>query len=150
MRTVVTGVMVIGLLAGCGRVADSRLNPFNWFSRSAPAAVTLSDAPAADPRPLIDQIATLEVTQNPGGAVVRATGVADRQGFYEGALLRVPGTEPGVLAYEFRAAPPPTATRVSTERSREVTVAEYLTNRQLGGIREIRVSGARNARAVRR
>ena len=33
---------------------------------------------------------------------------------------------------------------------REVTVAAYLTRRQLAGINEIRVTGARNARAVRR
>lgn len=147
-KTLVLTIVALGLVAGCGRVASSQLNPFNWFESSAPAAVVLSET--ADPRPLIDQIDTLEVSQTPGGAIVRVTGLAAVQGNYEGALIRVPGATAGSLAYEFRAFPPPNPTRVSTPRSREVTVAVFLSDRALAGISEIRVSAARNARAVRR
>lgn len=149
-KTLVTALLLLAMVAGCGRFASSRLNPVNSFDRSVPAQMVLSDTAGRDVRPLIDQIATLTASRTPGGAILRATGIAGIQGYYTGALLPVPTDDPRVLAFEFRAVPPPEPTRVSTPRSREVTVALFLTDRELQGVSELRVSGARNARAVRR
>ena len=40
MRVALLIALSLGVaLSGCGRVRDSRLNPFNWFGRAEPAAV---------------------------------------------------------------------------------------------------------------
>ncbi|PZX13612.1 hypothetical protein LX81_03161 [Palleronia aestuarii] len=151
MRT--TLLLAAGLLAlvpACGRLADSPLNPFGWLPEARPAAVTLGADAAADPRPLMDQVAALAVTPAPGGVVIRATGIAPAQGWYDGALVPVPTALPSTLAFAFRAAPPATPARVSTPRSREVTVALFVPEAEIRRVREIRVSGARNAQAVSR
>lgn len=110
---------------------------------------TVSRAAATDPRPLLDRIETAELVPSGDGAILRATGVAPVQGYWDGALVEVEEGDPGVLSYAFRAEPPADPARVSTERSREVAVALRLTPRDLAGIREIRVAGAGNARALR-
>ncbi|RVV97324.1 hypothetical protein EKE94_14555 [Mesobaculum littorinae] len=143
---------IAGLLIGCGRVAESRLNPFTWFggSSTASAVPASTAAPEADPRPVMDQISSLTIDRTPGGAILRATGVPPTQGYWEGALIPVETAEPGVLSYTFRAAPPPEPTRVSTQASREVVVGLFLSNQTLAGVSEINVAAARNGLAVRR
>ncbi|WP_172961022.1 hypothetical protein [Oceaniglobus roseus] len=152
-RRLIATLLILSVVAGCARVSNSRLNPFNWFGRSqAVTAVPVTPDETGDPRPLIDQITTLEVERTPGGAIVRATGLPPTQGHWDGELLLVGDEDPvdGVLQYQFRIMPPPAPTRVSTPRSREVVVGLYLTRQALENVREIRVSAARNARAVRR
>lgn len=145
---IILALMVVGTLAGCARVAESRFNPLNWFGRSERAQVVTAD-PNADPRPLVAQIITLRVEQAPGGAIIRATGLPPIQGYYNGALLPL-GSEDGVLNYEFRASAPPTPTRVSTQQSREVVIGLFVSDQTLAGVRQITVSSASNALAVRR
>jgi hypothetical protein len=74
------------------------------------------------------------------------------QGYWDGELVEVASDPPdqSVLVLEFRIRPPPTATRVSTPRSREVAVAHYVSNIALSNLREIRVLGALNSRSIRR
>lgn len=144
-RIVIVLAMVLAV-ASCG----SRLNPLNWFGGSRPVPVATLDTAAVDGRPLMDQVVSVAVAPTPGGAIVRATGLAPRQGWFDAELVAVPSADPGVLSYAFRARPPAGATRVSTPRSREVTAGLFLTNRDIAGVREIQVTGARNARAVRR
>lgn len=54
------------------------------------------------------------------------------------------------MLFDFVALPPEEATRVGTDRSRELTVATKLTNRGLEGIRTLRVRSAANVLSVRR
>ncbi|WP_124112690.1 hypothetical protein [Palleronia sp. THAF1] len=154
MKTKIGIALVLALgVAGCGRLADSRLNPLNLFRSSEEVTVAptiVEGAELADSRGLIDQILTLDVAQTTGGAIIRATGVAARQGNWDGDLVPVPTETPGRLTLAFVAQEAPGPTPVSTQRSREVTVAIRLTERELAGIRDITVTGARNARAVRR
>ena len=145
---IILALLVVATLAGCARVAESRFNPLNWFGRSERAQVVTAD-PNADPRPLVQQIVTLRVEKAPGGAIIRATGLPPIQGYYDGVLLPL-GSEDGVLSYEFRASAPPVPTRVSTQQSREVVIGLFVSDQTLAGVREIRVSGASNALAVRR
>lgn len=136
----------IAPLAACG----TRLNPFNWFGRGEETEEVVAADAVVDPRPLVPQITRLVVDPHPSGAIVRVTGLPPRQGWYDGALLRVPGTEPGVLAYQLRAYPPHYRTLVSTPASREIVVATFVSDDRLAGIREIRVSGGLNALSSRR
>jgi hypothetical protein len=148
----ITAALILSVAAGCGRVADSRLNPFNWFGRSEPVAVAPAPERGADPRPLVDQVIALSIDRNPGGAIIRATGLPPQQGFWDGELVALNDGEPvdGVLEYRFHIKPPAAPTRVSTQASREVIVGQYLSRIALENVREIRVTGARSARAVRR
>ena len=135
----------IAPLAACG----TRLNPFNWFGRGEETEIVPAEA-VVDPRPLVPQVTRLVVDPHPSGAIIRATGLPPRQGWYDGALLRVPGTEPGVLGYQLRAYAPHYQTLVSTPASRELVVATFVNSDTLAGVREIRVSGEFNALSARR
>lgn len=148
---IILTLMLVATVAACARVQESRLNPFNWFGRSERSNVVVT-AENADPRRLVAQVITLWVEPVPGGAIIRATGLPQRQGYYDGALLPVRGAapEPGVLSYEFRISAPLEQTRISTQRSREVVVGRFVSDQTLEGIRQIRVSAATNALAVRR
>ncbi len=141
---------VLALVAGCGRVADSRLNPFNWFGGDREERISVpAEVVARDPRPLVAQVTAISVEQAPGGAILRATGLPPRQGHWDGALLQEP-TDPDVLSFQFRLSPPAGATRVSTAASREVVVAVFLSDQTLAPVREIRVLGSESSRSVRR
>lgn len=146
------GRIVIATLLAMGLVACGRGDPLAIFgnSRDTGTRAVTPQGRIVDTRPLIARIDTLTVMQTPTGAVIRATGLAPVQGHWNGALIAEPAPAPGVLSYSFRALPPDRATRVSTPRSREVTVAVQVPNRDLQGIREIRVAAAGNARSVSR
>jgi hypothetical protein len=138
-------------LAGCGAVRESRLNPFNWFGRSAPAEkVAVQTDPAADPRPLVETVTDMKVDSFPGGAIVRATGLTPTQGWWEAELVAQPIDEKGVLVLEFRLLPPVTPTDVNTPKSRTVTVGTSLSDIKLAQISKIIVQGETNARASAR
>ena len=151
-RTLIAGLGSALLLASCGRVRESRFNPFNWFggSRNEPAPAVPAQQ-QRDPRPLVDQVTSLTVEQTNTGAIVRATGLPPMQGWHSAALVRETD-EPvnGEMVYSFRALPPDAPTRVSTVQSREITVAARLSAITLAQTRVVRVIGARNARSVRR
>lgn len=146
-QSLFAAMMMVVLLGAC----QSRLNPFNWFGRSAPVEkVLITDAEVADPRALVDEVLSLDIESFPGGAIIRAEGRTPVQGYWDAELVARPIDKDGVLIYDFRILPPITATDVSTPRSRQVAVAVSLSDIKLDGISQIIVQGARNARAVRR
>lgn len=146
-RSLLAALMMVVLLGAC----QSRLNPFNWFGRSAPVdKVLVTEVEVADPRLLVDEVLSLEIEAFPGGAIIRAEGRNPTQGYWDADLVARPVETEGVLIYDFRLLPPIENTGVSTQRSRQVAVAVSLSTVKLEGIREIIVQGARNARAVRR
>lgn len=161
-------VLLVGslVLAGC----NSRLNPATWFgpsrsvatdsdagtnplisqraglfSRPAPAAVDRSERIAA--------ISELMVDREPGGAIIRATGIGARQGAFAARLAPAdPDLLPqdGTLTFDFLVVYPEDPTPVGTDRSRSVTAAFTVTDQQLQGVRAIRVRGAQNMQEARR
>lgn len=152
MRTsVIMGAVMLGLLAGCGAVSDSRLNPLNWFGRSEKVEPVITEV-AGDPRPLVTQIIDLRLERVPGGAIIRATGLPERQGFFDGELVAanrgVP--EDGILGYQFRVSAPEGATAPGTPQSREMIVGLFVSDQTLAGVRRIQVNAAQNALAVSR
>jgi hypothetical protein len=141
-------VLVLGACAGA---RESRLNPFNWFGRSTEEAVTVAEGVApSDGRVTVAQVTTLAVELTPGGAIIRATGLPPSQGHWNGALVREESDRPDELVYRFVVARPPVARPAGTPLSREVTVATYLSDIRLDGIRRVTVRGEQNARTTAR
>ena len=161
MKTSLTLALIAALsVSGCSRIADSRLNPFNWFGPSQPVANVDADgnlrplvpgtgSVVFDQRGAIDQISSMSVERTPEGAIVRATGIASTQGQFNAQLVPVQFAN-GVLTLAFRVEAPAGFSAGGTDSSRSITVARALSNAELAGVRVIRVQGARNAREARR
>ncbi len=161
MKRILFPVLIGALtVSGCARLADSRANPLNWFggSREGKVVSTERQGPLVDPsrltqvidnRSLINSVTAMSVDRTPGGALVRATGIAQTQGFYN-AQLTIAGVEADVLTLEFRAQRPNDIQIAGSNSSREITVARALTDAELVGIRTIRVIAAQNSRSSRR
>jgi hypothetical protein len=136
-------------LGACSTISNSRLNPFNWFGGSEEVAVTSPLQKRADPRLLVAQVTDMQLERMPGGVIIRAIGLPPTQGFWDAELLARP-VEDGTIIYDFRIFPPTDRTATSTPQSREVTVAAFLSDIKLEGIRQITVQGETNARTSRR
>lgn len=151
-RRLTAALAALALVAGCATVRDSRINPFNWFGRSAETrAVAAAPAQPVDPRRPIAQVTEMAVEPRPGGAILRATGLPPTQGHWDAALVLDP-VEDGAseLTYRFLVQPPPVPRPAGTPQSREVTAAIFLSDFRLEGIRRVTVAGESNARTVTR
>lgn len=150
-RRVLLGLGAAALVASCGRIRESRLNPFNWFGGARRRErVEATPVEAGDPRPLVAEVVTLDVEPYSGGAIVRAKGIPPTQGWWDAELVARPVDEDGVLVFDFRVFPPVTQTPQGTPMSREITVATSLSAVKLDQIGEIVVQGANNALSSRR
>lgn len=150
-KALLTALALSLTLTACGRVADSRFNPFNWFGRDSSRTVAVDDdLVRADGRQLVGQITELAVDPSPNGAIIRAVGLPPTQAFWDAELVRVGSDDPSVVIYEFRVLPPPERRAQSTQQSREIIAGAALSNRQLDTVRAIVVRGQQNERIVRR
>jgi hypothetical protein len=173
MRKTFSALLVSTLvLSGCATVRDSRANPFNWFGSARSEAVTAqqvntnplipersslfsssrAEATSYKGRPF-DQVTNLTIERVAGGALIRATGLAARQGIYEVQLTPANEDElpvDGVLTYRLEGVEPAKNTAIGTIPTREVTAGRKLTDQMLAGVRTIRVEGQRNAMTSRR
>lgn len=152
------------MLSSCGGWRDSAANPRNWFNGDRAVEVPKDANPLLPPQSssilgdadedlsvMISVVQSMVVEQTPSGAIVRAQGLADRQGAYQVELRRDEDAEPdGVMAFEFRVVYPPKSTRVGPEATRQVRAAASVSRQDLQSISVIRVIGAENARETRR
>lgn len=173
MRISLSVLLIASLTLGaCGVVRNSALNPVNWFGRSTSVAVAPTDSAPVNPlipqssglfgdrnAPKIyigepfEEITDLTIERVAGGAIVRATGLADRQGVYSVQLTPANDDEApvnGVLTYRLEGIEPVKNTAVGAPATREVTAARKVTDQQLRGVSTIRVEGVRNAQIARR
>lgn len=156
MRLPILALLLAALtLTSCGRIRESRiLNPFNWFGRSQESRIVAAADPnrIADGRLLVAEVTELEIARQPGGAIIRASGLPPTQGWWNTELVAENDGVPvdGVMTYRFVIAEPIGQTRVSTPQSRELTVARYLSDIKLADVTQIVVLGAQNSRSVRR
>lgn len=150
-KSLVAALAVVLLVSACGAMRTSKLNPFNWFGRSQATETTavVLPGPEADARPLVEQVISMAVEAMPGGAIVRATGLPPTQAWWNAELVALPITD-GKLVYDFRMLPPPQPAAVSTQASREITAAVFVSTMTLDGVTSITVQGALNARTSRR
>lgn len=139
------------LLASCGYVRESRINPFNWFGDSEKTyqKVALPER-GNDPRPLMQQITNLVIEPIGSGALVRATGLPPSQGYWDAALVPARDVVDGKLVIDFVAFPPVSPKDQGTPYSREVVAAVHISNIKLNGVREIVVQSANGGLSKRR
>jgi hypothetical protein len=153
--------LILTTTTGCARLADSPVNPLNWFGgggatqEAAPGEAEIRPLVPANPREIVvdqrgpvETITALSVDRTPYGALVTATGQTDIQGYFNAELVPV-SIEDGTLTLEFRAEAPPAFTGLGSPRSRLITVAYRLDAADLATIRTVRVTGARNSRSAR-
>lgn len=134
-------------LAAC----DSRINPLNWFGGEREQRVSIDpDDPAravvVDDRVFISEITQLSVEQTTAGAIVRATGVAPSQGYYDAELVTIERTET-TLVLDFRVAQPDGNAIGGLQ---EIVAGVDLSVGDLAGIRTITVVAQSNRRSVTR
>ena len=169
MRIILTTALVSALaLPGCGGSSGgSAYNPLNWFGKSrnetvAPEAKNalipkksgLRREQAAPEGVAVAQILALAIEPAAGGAILRVTGLAPTLGAYDVRLvpefdLEIDGPLQ-TLQYSLKTEYSTLSRPAAPQRSRELTAAVFLSDEDLEGVREIRVSGAENARSVRR
>ena len=145
-------------VAACDRVSESRLNPMNWFGagQEEPAAAVVQTVPVdpalTDERPLVGLVTTLVIERAAGGAIVRATGLAPRQGYHGAELVPVAGETPvnGALVYFFRVETPEGPTAQGPDRTRTLSVARFVSDDTLASARNIVVRAASNQRRASR
>ena len=170
MRISLAILLVASLVvASCGW-RDSRVNPRNWFGKSREVA---TETEQVEVNPLIPNrrrgvfarpekvdlsvpvatITELTVERTNTGAIIVATGIAERQGAYDVRL--VPDSESltpedGVLSFTFRTLYPRRGSAVGSEFSRTVRDGYSIATGDLEGVRTIRVKAAQNAMETRR
>ena len=145
--------LLVTLLAACGSLGSSSLNPGNWFGRDREERInTVETAAYVDTRPLVAEVVALKVDRMPGGAIITTTGLPATQGYWGGELVALNDERPdkGVLSYEFRIVPPKTFQPVVNRRSREVVIGHFVSDQTLAGVRRIQVLARDNRRTVRR
>ncbi|MHA6346471.1 hypothetical protein [Roseivivax sp. CAU 1761] len=166
MKRVTAAVLAATLATtGCATIRNSAVNPLNWFGPGQPSASVPAEGAAGNPllprrspaaslfrqnRPAayagqpVAQISELLIERRPGGAIIRATAIADRIGPFEARLVRDESAPAGSLAYTFRALQRP-GPRNAGPDARKVTAATYLSDNELAGIASIAVRGRDNA-----
>lgn len=158
------------VLASCGW-RDSRVNPRNWFGRGKEVAVATETAAPVNPLiprrssildkgPVVDRsvpigrVTELRIEPTNTGAIVYATGIADRQGPFQAKLRpankELIPDENGVLTFDFNVLYPNRATPIGSELTRTVHEAHSLSKQELARIRVVRVVAAQNTMESRR
>jgi hypothetical protein len=156
MRDAVVTLAGAALLAGCtlpfGAIpaSDRNQDPADVVRSEERGLLTglfsrtPRDLPEAVPVPMRE--ATLE--RGYGGVIIRATGVAPTQGWFDATLVAEGGGAPdaaGVLTVALVAVPPPTPEAVGPERTRLLLTAAFVQDLELRDIRAIRVVSSRNS-----
>ena len=147
-RSVLMGLMATGLLPGCD--AFPRIGGSQSESPSDSAGDEFQQS-NEDIRPRVAEITSLAVEDVTGGAIVLATALPTTQGWFNPELVSdAPDGRPadGVLSYSFRAVPPRETQRQSTQQSRVLTAALFVSDARLAGVRRIQVNGVLNSRSV--
>jgi len=154
-------------LAGCGGgLANSWVNPGNWFGQSQSQAITENTNvnPLIPKRRItqrkiidyqgtpVDQIQSLRIERKPGGALINVVGLANVIGSFDVRLQSdtEDGAENGVLSYTLKAIRPNDGIRGGGTAARQIVAARFVSDQQLAGVRTIVVKGARNQRSTRR
>ncbi|MEM7440900.1 MAG: hypothetical protein AAF393_14975 [Pseudomonadota bacterium] len=171
MKQVLISVLLLGFLAGCGGLGNSSAGSAGSAGSGSASSGGSSgssfggnrqrkravpqvdkDAELAGGRTIVSVLKEARVERTRDGAIVHATALAPRQGYYDAVLFEnedvvKPGS--GVLILEFRAREPQFQTNVSTERSRLISTGVFLSNQTLAAASRIVVVGRRNQIVLR-
>ena len=160
MKQVFVSLLVLGFLAGCGTLGNSANSSagsagsglFGGRRTQVEQRVDVRTA-AAGGRRLMSVIREARFDRTRDGGIIRATGVAPRQGYYDAVLFSPTGFKPdekGNIVLEFRAREPQFVTGVSTERSREITVGLFISDQKLAAANRVVVVGGKNQVVISR
>ena len=154
------------VLTGCGRVAESRLNPLRWFGGSnQPATLDPKGGYATqtqDSRPGLAQITGARWEPLYEGRMLVVTAVPATKGWWGAELItevpmprgRIRPDDNGVLRLRLVANPPAAGTPLSRTAANPVsdtiTVPLTLSNAALSRLREVVITGAGNAVTLRK
>ncbi|MEC7259247.1 MAG: hypothetical protein VXW58_15670, partial [Pseudomonadota bacterium] len=137
-RSILVFLVATLALSSCGW-RDSRINPRNWFGNSREVRATetvaeptnpliprrssiLDRAPQDDLSVPIATVTEMRIEPTNSGAILYASGVAQRQGAFQARLVPANAElipdEDGVLSFSLRVVYPQGATRVGSEHSR--------------------------------
>ena len=159
MARIARTIVALGLglaVAACDNGIN--LNPFTWFNWASEDEGLVALEPAggwpedSDRRLVVDQVTALRIEQTTAGAIVHASGLPPRLGYWDAELVAENDGEPdnGVLTYIFKVATPRWGTDTSTPYARTIEAAAFIPNAKLGEVRAIRVMGAQNSRTAGR
>ncbi|MCY4196725.1 MAG: hypothetical protein OXD33_07385 [Rhodobacteraceae bacterium] len=151
MKHIYAGFAALTLLAGCSGMDGGGLNPMSWFDRETePTTAATEPLALIDPRELLPQVTSVEITNTSNGVVVLARGLPPTQGFWDPTLVPTNNEEPldGFLQYEFRASGPSEDMEEGTEESREIQAARIITADKLEGVIGIRVIALANLEEI--
>lgn len=144
-RTILVALCAVLVVAGCARVRESRVNPFNWFGGAQREARFELPAEVQDDRLLAPEVLDLSVERYSAGALVKVVARTPSQGWWDAELVARPIDENGVLVYDLRMFPPLTDTPAGTPSSREITVVASVSAVTLERVSRIVVQGETNA-----
>ncbi|MBU2957450.1 hypothetical protein Q4511_12020 [Paracoccus sp. 1_MG-2023] len=153
-------------IAGCGRLGDSRANPFGWLPKHSRPAPSIDPeggyVSASDARPGVPQILSAAWEPLNEGRLLVVQGAAPVKGYRDAALIPVrpqargklePDAD-GILRLRFVALPPeegnPAAGLPANPVTDPINVALPLTHRQLARLTGVEISGATNVVTLRR
>lgn len=161
LRPIGMAACLVLTISGCSRLAGSPVNPMNWFNKDREAEIattpqateplvpTRREVIVVDSRDLIAQVISAEIAQTPSGAILRATGVAPTQGYFNAELV-LESIQNGTATYAFRVERPSRFEIEGTTASRTITAATVLSAGDLAGIRSVVVKGSGNTVSARR
>lgn len=154
------------VLAGCGRMGDSSLNPMRWFGGSQQPQTLEPEGgyPTAvqDGRVPLAHVAGAKWEPLYEGRMLIVTGLAASKGWWDVALVtevpmprgRIRPDENGVLRLRLVGKPPLADTFAAANppnpASDTVTVAMTIPNAVLPNLREVVITGAANTVTLRR
>ena len=155
------------MLAGCGRMGDSSLNPMRWFGGGGATGPTTLEPEGGYVNRVGDRLPVPQITgarwePTVEGRVLVVTAMAPVKGWWNLALVtetpqppgRVRPDADGVLRLRLVGAPPPAdsadARRAAQPGPDTLTVSYPLSTEVLGRIDAVTVSGGNNAITLRR
>ncbi|KRW97669.1 hypothetical protein [Paracoccus sp. MKU1] len=169
MRSGTLGTLACAMLvlAGCGRLGDSSLNPFRWFGGGTAQQQTLEPeggypTTVQDGRLPLAQVTGAKWEPLYEGRMLVVTGLAGSKGWWDVALVtevpmpkgRIRPDASGVLRLRLVGKPPLPDTFAAANpphpASDTVTVALTIPNAALADLREVVITGAGNAVSLRR
>ncbi|WP_313350941.1 hypothetical protein [Paracoccus sp. (in: a-proteobacteria)] len=170
MRSGTLGTLACAMLvlAGCGRMGDSSLNPFRWFGGSRAAQQQTLEPKggypivAQDGRFALAQVTSAKWEPLYEGRMLVVTGLAGSKGWWDVALVtevpmpkgRIRPDENGVLRLRLVGKPPLpdtfAAANPPSPASDMVTVALTIPNAAVTELREVVITSATNIITLRR
>ena len=168
LRKTFLGTAFLLTLSSCGEIDAGELTPllnnldvFDLLGRDDETEAATEASAEPTPRPLVNpnQLTTITDSRNlvqsvdsltfdpsSSGAIVRATGTAPSQGYFNAQLVNG-GISNGVLTLHFRAQAPAGGRPEGSARSRQISAAYVLSTADLATIRSVRVESATNTRS---